>query len=151
MRPRDIGTRAETAVVRYLQANGWPSAERRSLRGKLDAGDITGTPGLCWEVKGGEAARSSSHGQITRWLVETEQERINASADVGVLVVQRLRQPVSRWLVAVNGSDVVVWDATVIGRGEPSYVSMTLATALDFLRGAGYGDPLAGTHEGAAL
>lgn len=29
MRPRDIGTRTETAVVRYLRANGWPNAERR--------------------------------------------------------------------------------------------------------------------------
>src|SRR5690606_27104000 len=50
-RSKDIGTRAETAVVRYLRANGFEHAERRALRGRQDAGDITGTPGICWEVK----------------------------------------------------------------------------------------------------
>ena len=54
-KPKQIGTRAETAVARYLAANGFPHAERRTLRGREDAGDITGTPGVCWEVKGGEA------------------------------------------------------------------------------------------------
>ena len=52
-RPKAIGTAAETAVVRYLAAHGFPNAERRALHGATDLGDITGTPSLCWEVKGG--------------------------------------------------------------------------------------------------
>ena len=35
-RSKDIGTRAETAVVRYLAAHGFPAAERRALHGATD-------------------------------------------------------------------------------------------------------------------
>ncbi len=88
-RPRNIGTAAESAVVRVLHANGFPHAERRQLRGNLDCGDVTGTPGVVWEVKGGTAARTASDGQVAAWLAETDRERLNAAADIGVLVVAR--------------------------------------------------------------
>src|SRR6185312_8871013 len=88
-KPRAIGTATETAVVRYLVANGFPHAERRSLRGSLDAGDITGCPGLVWSVKGGVAAKTASDGQVAKWLAELERQRVNAAATIGVLVLQR--------------------------------------------------------------
>ena len=84
-----IGTGTETAVVKVLR-NWWPHAERRRLRGAKDWGDITGTdPRIVWEVKGGAAAKAASDAQIETWLEETEDERRNAGADVGVLVVPR--------------------------------------------------------------
>src|SRR5690606_41690620 len=86
-RAKDTGTRAETAVVRYLQANGSPHAERRALRGRQDAGDITGTPGICWEVKARK--RPISDTDVAAWLVETETEAAAADAEIGVLVVRR--------------------------------------------------------------
>jgi hypothetical protein len=88
-RSKDIGTDAERAVVRFLQENGFPHAERRALRGTHDAGDITGTPGVAWEVKGGDKAKTASDGLIEQWIEETRNETENADADVGVLVVQR--------------------------------------------------------------
>lgn len=88
-RPKDIGTAAETAVVRALRQHGFPHAERRALAGAHDLGDITGTPGIVWEVKGGNAAKTASDGQVQKWLDETETERINARATVGVLVMAR--------------------------------------------------------------
>lgn len=87
-RSKDIGTRAETAVVRAIRP-WFPHAERRALHGVLDLGDITGTPGIVWEVKGGEAARKPSDSQVQEWMEETDAERYNADADVGVLVLQR--------------------------------------------------------------
>lgn len=96
-RPKDIGTATETAVVRYLAATGWPNAERRALHGSTDLGDITGTPGLVWEVKGGEAAKTASDGQIAAWLAETEAERSNANAVYGFLIVARARKNVRDW------------------------------------------------------
>ena len=38
-RPKAIGTAAETAVVRYLAAHGFPAAERRALHGATDLGE----------------------------------------------------------------------------------------------------------------
>lgn len=79
---RAKGTLAETAVARYLQQQGWPHAERRALFGSVDRGDITGTPGLVWEVKAGTTLC------IPQWMRETETERANADADIGLLVVK---------------------------------------------------------------
>lgn len=106
-----IGTAAESAVVKVLLPF-WPSVERRALKGTLDEGDITGTPGIVWEVKGGAAAKTASDGQIEAWLDETEKERSNANADVGVLVVQRkgIGYPnAGRWWAVFRNITVSPW------------------------------------------
>ncbi|WP_018587956.1 hypothetical protein [Salinispora arenicola] len=145
-RPRDIGTRAETAVVRYLQPHGWPHAERRSLRGAHDAGDITGTPGICWEIKGGDAARTASDLTIGRWMLELAVEVTNARADIGVLVVQRAGigpANAGRWWAIMPAHQVIALATGV----EPALrmhwpVRMLLADAATLLHAAGYGQPL---------
>jgi hypothetical protein len=149
-RPRDIGTAAETAVVRVLRANGFPQAERRSLRGQLDAGDITGTPGLCWEVKGGEAARTASDHQVGLWLAETETERVNAGADIGILVVQRrgIGAPNAHrwWAITPYWSFRALAGGHLVPSSTPEPVStpvrLLLGHLCEVLRGAGYGQPL---------
>ena len=79
------GTAFETAVVRYLAANGFPYAERAPLAGNKDRGDITGTPGLVWECKNHKALA------LAEWSDETFAEMVNAKADYGILVVKRPR------------------------------------------------------------
>lgn len=80
---RDKGTRAETAVVRWLNAHHWPHAERRALRGDRDAGDVTGIPGVVVEVK---AARRLD---LAEWLDELDVEVANAHATTGLVVARR--------------------------------------------------------------
>ncbi|MEV1331150.1 hypothetical protein AB0J20_16410 [Micromonospora costi] len=144
-RPRDIGTRSETAVVRYLQANGFPHAERRSLRGALDAGDITGTPGVAWEVKGGDAARTASDLVIEKWMAELTRERENAKADVGILVVQRAGVGpgnAGRWWAYMTAFQLTDLMGVVTEACRPNFpVRMLLADAVTLLRAAGYGQP----------
>lgn len=157
-RPRNIGTAAESAVVRVLQANGWPSAERRALRGSLDCGDVTGTPGIVWEVKAGNVARSATDARVDAWLAETERERVNAEAMVGVLVVTRkgIGAPnADQWWAVLDLTDVATLLActrdrealAVLGR---VLVRLTLGAAIRLLRLNGYGDPLAATDPSAA-
>jgi hypothetical protein len=146
-RPRDIGTAAETAVTRVAQHHGFPYADRRAGRGVLDVGDITLCPGVIVEVKGGDAARTASDGDIERWLTETARERRNAGAAVAFLVVQRPRVGTlnaGRWWAWWR----LGWVAELGGTGLPNTtiyatpVRCTLADALGFLRAAGWGDPL---------
>jgi len=140
VRPRDIGTVAETAVVRYLRANGWPNAERRALRGAYDCGDVTGTPGVCWEVKAGQAASTASDGQVALWLAETETERVNAKADIGILVLRRAGisgRNCGRWW-AIMPLQVVDVRAPLRHRIDP--VRLHLSTAVTLLHSYGYGD-----------
>ncbi|MGH3518820.1 MAG: hypothetical protein ACRDQ7_15660 [Haloechinothrix sp.] len=155
-RSKDIGTKAETAVVRYLQTNGWPHAERRALRGVADAGDITGTPGLAWSVKGGIAAETASDLDIIRWLGDLAKQRYNANAEHGVLVLKRRQHSAARagtWWAVLPAWDVthLVWPADLVyGPGEPPNppCRMTLADAVGLLRGAGYGTNLPGDLRG---
>jgi hypothetical protein len=156
-RPRAIGTSAETATVRYLVAHGFPHAERRSLKGALDQGDITGCPGLVIEVKGGEAARSASDGLIADWMAETEAERANARADLGVLVVQRRgvgAGNAGRWWAHVTSDQLaglLYLDAPGGYDGRPSVpVRLLLADVVLMLRWAGYGEPLPAAEEVAS-
>lgn len=143
-RPKAIGTRAETAVVRMLREHGFPHAERRALHGVTDLGDITGIPGVVIEVKGGDAAKSASDKQVTDWLAEAEIERANAKAAVAVLVMQRTRSNPRDWWAVV--SHLCLADLTST---EPVWVALTawipvrlrLVELCHLLRHAGYGDP----------
>lgn len=83
-RPKQLGTSAENAVVTWLQVRGHPYAERRSLNGAKDKGDVTGIPGICIEVK--VAGRRGL--LLGPWLRETETERVNANAAYGILVAK---------------------------------------------------------------
>lgn len=151
-RPKEIGTAAETAVVRYLRTAGWPHAERRALRGIADAGDITGTPGVCWEVKGGAAAKLASDGQVQEWLDDTDKERVTAGAAVGVLVLQRKgigTANAGRWWALMPGWQYEALCSALLpdiggdlGRwrfGDRGPLRMHLSQACALLRYAGYG------------
>lgn len=149
-RPKAIGTNAESAVVKSARLRGFPNADRLTLTGAGDRGDVrltTGlTAGVIVEVKGGQAAKTASDNLIDAWLAETERERVNAGAAVAFLVTQRPGigpANAHRW-----------WAHTTLYvlaelRGYPplSYagrdtVRLTLDSMLVQLRAAGYGDPL---------
>lgn len=150
-RPRDIGTAAETAVVRHLTANGFPQCERRALRGADDAGDLTGTPGICWSVKGGEAARNASDLAITRWLAALATQMRHAQADVGVLVIQRRGvgpDNAGRWWAIMPAFQLADLAAEPQMSAAPLDfpVRMLLADACRLLTAAGYGQPAEATR-----
>ena len=75
------GTLAETAVADYLKQT-FSAVERRTLSGANDKGDIAGVPNCVVEVKNQRTYK------IHAWMKETETERINAEADLGILVIK---------------------------------------------------------------
>jgi hypothetical protein len=79
---RDAGTKAETAVVLWLRANGWPDVDRAPLRGLLDTGDLTGMPSHVLSVK-----HRSATSQLTwsAWLHDLQRMRRNVAARGGTL------------------------------------------------------------------
>lgn len=106
------GTKFESWIVDHLNANGYPTAERRALHGNTDRGDITGTPGLAWELK------ATKQLDIAQFLREAETARTNSGADIGAVVWKRRQQPAGQ-----------------------SAVILTLDTYLALTRQAGYGTP----------
>lgn len=138
-KPKRIGTAAETAVVRYARAHGFPHADRLTLSGRYDRGDVLLCPGAILEVKAGKAAQAASIGQIRAWLEETERERVNAHADTAALVVQRRGLGLSR---------VHLWDFHYHAKYPfPGYAMRSLEDGLRMLRWSGWGTPLPPAEE----
>ena len=94
-RPKNIGTKAETAVKNYLLSAGYTELEahRNVLKGSQDEGDVwlrDPRRGLIvFEVKGGKAAKEASYEQVKKWYAEAEKEKQNANGSYGFLVTQR--------------------------------------------------------------
>lgn len=93
------GTAAETAVVTYLRAAGFIQAERRTLNGSHDRGDIAGLPGVVIEVK--NCARQ----ELGSWVAEAEVERDNDHASLGVVWHKRRgKGHPADWFVTMSGA-----------------------------------------------
>lgn len=93
------GTAAETAVVNYLRTAGFIQAERRTLGGAKDRGDIAGIPGTVIEVK--NCARQ----ELGAWIAEAELERDNDRASLGVVWHKRRgKGNPADWFVTMSGA-----------------------------------------------
>lgn len=146
-KPKAIGTRGETGVVRAARELGFPEARRLALAGAADVGDALLCPGVMVEVKAGKAAKTASLAQIDLWCLDTERERLAHGATVGLLVVQRAGYSADRaaywrafmpsWLVA----SLQLTRGTVVAEHD-FWIETTFARALLLLRGYGYGEAL---------
>lgn len=88
-RAGERGTRWETTVVTYLQDNGLPGAERRRLRGKRDAGDLTGVPG--WVI----GCKDEQRIDLAGYMDELAGQAVNSGREEWAAeVVKRRRRPV---------------------------------------------------------
>lgn len=89
---RAKGAKAELDLARYLR-QWWPAAERSVVTGsragdhvRADAGDISGTPGLAWQLK---YVATMTDKYIRDALADTESQALAAEADFGILVQRR--------------------------------------------------------------
>jgi hypothetical protein len=76
------GTRAETALVNWLHANGHGEAYRLAKAGARDVGDIGGLP-LTIQVKARRAM------DLAGWVDDAQVQASNAGNDVGVVFHKR--------------------------------------------------------------
>lgn len=107
-RPKAIGTAAETAVLKQILPY-FPTAERLSLKGANDEGDIGHCGEFIFEVKGGKQTHQIGDGLLAKWMDEALTEARNRGVGYGVLVVQRkgVGAPnARRWWVYVTGGDL---------------------------------------------
>lgn len=101
-RSKQKGTGWETAIVKYLQDSHWPHAERRTLQGRYDRGDIAGVPAVMIEAKAAKRI------QLGLWWDETLVEKANDGADIGALWIKRPgKASAGDGLVVLSGEDFV--------------------------------------------
>ena len=114
-RSRNKGAKAERDVVAWLQANGFPYAERRIGGMDGDKGDITGIGPLVIEVKDRETHT------FPAYITQLEAEMKAAGVEDGFVIAKRRQQACpSKWYACL-----------------PAHVLIRL------LREAGHGDGLA--------
>jgi len=113
-RQKAKGTRWESAIVTYLRERGWPHAERRTLSGAKDQGDIAGIVGGVIEAK--DQARHS----FAEWLDEANKERDHAHADFGVVWAHRRGKSSPRDGYVVMDGDTFTWLLKSAGYGGES-------------------------------
>jgi hypothetical protein len=78
-RSKAKGSAWERAIVEHLKAAGWPYAERRLAGSSKDRGDIAGVVGVVIEAK------NTASRKLAEWIEETETERVNDGAWLGVV------------------------------------------------------------------
>ena len=144
-KPRQRGTAAETAVVRWLRHNGFPGAERIALHGRADQGDVRLTVGCVAEVKSVRAAGTGQPGAalLADWLAQAAAERDNAHADLCPLIVKRAGtgDPARWWAYCTQAEFITLLDLPAERAPQPAaWVCMTLASLAALLRAAGYGE-----------
>lgn len=88
-------------MVEALLDAGFDSAERRSLAGVNDRGDIAGVPGWVIEVK----FHDSYAGKLGGWVDEAEVERVNAKARLAAVWHRRKgKGSAQAWFVTMSGA-----------------------------------------------
>lgn len=138
------GKDTERKVAGYLRDVGFPGAERAvrtgyrtAARDVADPGDITGTPGIVWQVK--DCARE----QIDDWLSEAEDQAVATGADLGVLVVRRRghADPARWWAwLTLNDVGLLLPGRQLIPLRQARFpVRMELGHLVPMLHTAGYG------------
>jgi hypothetical protein len=139
-RPKQIGTRAETIVLKVCQRNGFPYARRNALQGAKDCGDIhlgDGTDTII-EVKGGKQCQKLTPAKMDLWMKQTRAEIVNAGARFGFLVTQVAgygEKSAEKWLAHIPAELTGThWDH------EVNYVTTDLETALAAVNGVINGD-----------
>ena len=157
-KPKNIGTRGETATMRYAKVNGFPFAERLTLSGAHDRGDVALTPGptVIIEVKSGKAAAQASDNQVKAWLQDTDRECIAAGADHSFLLRKRKgvgEARVKEWhahmwvcdylsLVGLDKDTQPRWYERVRSYDPDAFITLSYNSMLRAIRIGGYGEPL---------
>lgn len=104
-RSKAKGTAFETEVVKIFHDWDFAQAERRSLKGSKDAGDIAGVSDWAFEVK------NCKQMCLAGWMEELVVEMNNAGVPYGAVIHKRVRKSAQR-----------------------AYVTMELDCFLEFLR-----------------
>lgn len=137
-KPKQRGTAAETAVLRYVRENGFPHAYRQTLAGSKDLGDIRLDDTTIIEVKSVATAATGQPGAalLAKWMGEMAAERKNAGAFRGVLVVKRkgTTNPADWWSYVEANEFITLIEPWLSFRPEPTFpVCVRFGDLLDYV------------------
>lgn len=135
-----IGTWGESAVLPQILPY-FPQAERLSLKGANDEGDIGHCGDFIFEVKAGAQTKQIGDAKLDAWLDEAKVEAMNRGVAYGVLVVQRHgfgKPRARRWWLYIDAGDLAEIMGGFWEPRTPIVARLELGDFLDLLGDQGY-------------
>ena len=88
-RPKQMGTKHESDIVKWLKAHGWPWAHRRTQKGSADEGDVCLSERIPFTIEAKNSKRSTDRAAIGTWIRELEAEVTAVGDEAGAVVHKR--------------------------------------------------------------
>lgn len=88
-RMKQIGTQHETDIKSWLNANGWPYADRRALSGAADKGDLRLSERIPFVIEAKSAKSTTDRASLGTFVSELEAEVENAQAESGAVIFKK--------------------------------------------------------------
>jgi hypothetical protein len=140
-KPKAIGTFGEVSIVPVLKPY-FPQAERLTLKGENDEGDIGHCGEFIFEVKWGNIAERAKPLLIEKWLDEARREADTRRVRWGILVTKRIGYGRTRaaqsWAWMRAGEFVALTGGTLYGDESLAPVRLELCALLLIMAANGW-------------
>lgn len=88
-RMKSMGTSHETAIKDWLRRNGWPYAERKTLAGAADEGDLRLSERVPFVIEAKTAKSTTDKATLGTFVKELEAEVVNSDAESGAIILKK--------------------------------------------------------------
>ena len=86
---KQLGTKQESEIVRWLKDHGWPWAHRRTMKGSADEGDVCLSERIPFTIESKNSRRSTDRAAIGTWIRELEAEVKAVGDEAGAVIHKR--------------------------------------------------------------
>ena len=86
---KSLGTGHETAVKKWLQANGWPFAARRTQAGANDEGDLQLSEAIPFTIEAKTSRSTTDKAALGQYMKELQAEVANKGDEGGAVIFKK--------------------------------------------------------------
>lgn len=88
-RMKSLGTSHETAIKTWLRGNGWPYADRRTLAGASDEGDLRLSERVPFTIEAKTAKSTTDKASLGAFMKELVAEVENSESESGAVILKK--------------------------------------------------------------
>jgi hypothetical protein len=88
-RMKSMGTSHETSIKNWLREHGWPYADRKTLAGAADEGDLRLSERIPFVIEAKTAKSTTDRASLGTFVKELEAEVVNANAEGGAVIFKK--------------------------------------------------------------
>lgn len=86
---KSLGTSHETAIKNWLRENGWPYADRRTLAGASDEGDLRLSERVPFTIEAKTAKSTTDKASLGAFMKELVAEVENSNSESGAVILKK--------------------------------------------------------------